>query len=184
MIKNRFYLIQTVTIVLVFLLCAFPCIGKEKQKQDDIFRWEFSLGGTAYYVSRSNNWNFGPELTIRYALSKTMGVYGIVSYPSVRMTSRGYGFREGFPFDLGVWISPRHVRPFLWLGIGFSHLWGSDADGSLIRGSGPHILAQASYWFNRHMGLWVRGVLRYWLTEDNYDSRFSPGFSAGLGLRF
>lgn len=167
----------------LILLCAFPSNGKENEKRDG-FHWEFSIGGTSYYVSRANNWNFGPELTVQYAFSNTKGVYVSILYPTIRMTSQGYGFREGLAFDLGGWLSPRRVQSWLKLGLGFSYIFGSDADGSIIRGSAAHISAQASYWFKKNVGIWVRGVLRLWIGERRNDSKSSPSFSAGIGFRF
>ena len=165
------------------LLCAFPSNGKENEKHD-VFHWEFSIGGTSYYISRANYWNFGPELTVQYAFSTTKGIYVSFLYPTTRMTSRGYGFREGLAFDLGGWLSPRPVQSWLKLGLGFSYIFGSDADGSIIRGSAAHTSAQVSYWFKKNVGVWVRGVLRLWISERRNESKFGPSFSAGIGFRF
>lgn len=171
-------------IVLFMLLCVLPANGRENEKHDVLFHWEFSIGGTAYYVSSANYWNFGPELTVQYAFSNTKGIYVSVIYPTVRMTSRGYGFREGFAFDLGGWLSPRVLQPWLKFGVGLSYIFGSDADGSQIRGTGAHIGTQASYWFKRNLGVWVRGILRLWIKEGSNNWKSSPSFSAGIGFRF
>ena len=164
----------------LLLLCTFPFMGKEIET----YHWEFCIGGTDYYVSEANYWNFGPELTIQYAFSLTNGIYATVSYPSTRMTSRGYGFREGFPIDIGGWLTTRNYTTRLKLGAGLSHIFGSDSDGSEIKGLGAHLSAHGSYWFSKNIGAWVRGVLRFWLTGRQHDSKFSPSFSAGIGFRF
>ena len=171
-------------LVSLILLCVLPAFGQAEKENPGIFHWEFSLGGVSYYVSSANNWNFGPELTIQYAFANTYGIYVTVAYPTLRMTSRGYGFREGLPFDGGIWISSRSMKSPFKLGLGLSYIFGSDSDGSDVKGFGPHISTQASYWFTRHVGIWGRGVLRFWLGEHRHDSQFSPSFSAGLGFRF
>ena len=176
--KQRFFFF-----FLFILLCTFPSNGQEK-KETGVLQWEFSIGGNSYYVSSANYWNFGPELTVQYAFSNTHGIYFSTIYPTVMMTSRGYGFREGFAFDLGGWLSPRRFRSWLKFGVGLSYIFGSDADGSQIRMGGVHIGSQASYWFKRKVGLWVRGVLRFWKKDRHNDDYFSPSFSAGIGFRF
>jgi hypothetical protein len=179
--RGKGYFRPPVIVTMLFLLlCTLPSMGKET----NIYRWEFCIGGADYYVTDSNYWNFGPELTVQYAFSVTGGMYAAASYPAVRMTSRGYGFREGFPMDIGGWLSPRRWTSRLKLGAGLSHIFGSDSDGSEIKGFGAHFSAHGSFWFSKNIGAWVRGVFRFWFAERRYDSKFSPSFSAGIGFRF
>jgi len=169
---------------MVIFFSVFPLFSQEEKESSNVFRWEISLGGVSYYVSSANNWNFGPELIVQHALSETFGIYASISYPSVRMTSRGYGFREGFPVDGGIWVCTRSVNPQIKLGGGLSHIFGSDSDGSQINNFGAHISTHVAYWFKPHIGIWARGVLRLWLGDRHSDSRSSPSFSAGVGFRF
>jgi hypothetical protein len=170
---------------LLILLFTSPLFLQAEREESLAYQWEFSLGGVSYYVSEANYWNFGPELTIHYAISNTFfGLYVSASYPTVKMSSRGYGFEGGVPMDGGIWLSSRSETSPFKLGAGLSHIFGSDSDGSQIKGFGAHISVQASYWFERHLGVWARGVLRLWFAERRYDSKTSPSFSAGVGFRF
>jgi len=185
MIKKIFHMTfkqLPLSVVLFILFCAFPSNGQENKKPE-VLHWELSIGGTSYYVSKANYWNFGPELLVRYAFSNTKGIYVSFLYPTIMMTSRGYGFREGLAFDLGGWFSIG-AKSLLSFGPGLSYIFGSDSDGSQIRMFGAHISAQASYWFKRKIGLWARGVLRFWIKDRRTDSLTSPSFSAGIGFRF
>jgi uncharacterized protein YneR len=172
----------SLSLALFIFFCAIPSRGQENKKPE-VLHWELSIGGTSYYVSESNYWNFGPELLVRYAFSNTKSICVSILYPTIMMTSRGYGFREGLAFDLGGWFSTG-AKSLLSFGLGLSYIFGSDSDGSQIRAFGPHIGTQASYWFQRKLGLWVRGVLRYWIKDRHTDSQISPSFSAGIGFRF
>lgn len=172
--------------IIIFALIA---IGTEfglaqEQKVDPKFRWEFSIGGISYYVSKVNYWNFGPELIIQYALKKNWGVYGSISYPYKRMTNRGYGFREGFPFDIGAFLSTGKTNLVMNFGLGISYIWGSDSDGSYLGDFGGHVSGHLSFWITNHFGAFARATLRLWLGERYGDGAASPSISAGLSFRF
>lgn len=174
--------------IVLIMLFAFSASNVSAYGQDrentDYFKWEFSLGGISYYVSKANYWNFGPELVIQYALNKKWGVYGGISYPYKRMAQRGYGFREGFPFDIGASLSTGDTNLVLKYGLGISYIFGSDSDGSIHREFGAHISGHLSFWFTDNIGAYLRGILRLWLGDREGEGATSPSLSAGIGFRF
>jgi hypothetical protein len=171
--------------VIIFVTCMAKPVVCQNHEGREMSHWQLLLGGSVYYVSKANNWNFGPDLTINYSISQSRGIYWSVVYPFTRMTSKGYGFREGLAFDLGFWIAPRQIHSWLHLGAGFNYIFGSDADGSLLRAFGSHISAQVLYWLKDSIfGMQLRGVMRYWFSEMHSDSRLTSSFSAGIALRF
>jgi hypothetical protein len=123
----------------------------------------------------ASNWNVGFDFGVLIKTWKTAGfqISGLYHGASTYISSVLLA-------DLGVWKSFGQERTPTLILLGASFLgatWGDDDN----LGFGVHAGVHQELWFDRHIGLYGRGVLRFMLSGD---SRFYPSLSAGLTIRF
>jgi hypothetical protein len=94
------------------------------------------------------------------------------------------GEEAGLLADLGVWklFGPERTPTQILLGVSFVGVTSGDDENT---GFGVHAGVHQELWFDRHFGLYGRGVLRFLLQgrESGWGS-FYPSLSAGLTIRF
>lgn len=166
----------TPTAAIPVLLLAALLFSSRSFGATDRVRLSLGVGYAQMHTDwPASHWNVGLDFGVLIKTWKTAGfqIWGLYHGASNYISSVLLA-------DLGVWKSFGQERTPTLILLGASFIgatWGDDDN----LGLGVHAGAHQELWFDRHIGLYGRGVLRFMLSGE---SRFYPSLSAGLIIRF
>jgi len=190
--KNKLFKINGM-IILICLLCAYP-VSADTAEKDAHLRWEFDMGGSLYTFSGVDNFTIGPEATIHYKKKQRsiLGFYTTLYFPAASQHPDYYSVDKALSFDLGYSVAPWRKKSWFRFGVGFSTVFGGDANGDGVSSYGFHVKLRVFFPIKKTFYLWTKVIFRSWLlgssseydSSHRFDSKSSFGCSAGIGFRF
>jgi hypothetical protein len=145
-------------------------------------RVDLSLGfGACDILSYSTRWATGFEAGGFFALWKKGGIHVNAAFLKGSRSDFWYS-GIGKLIDAGAWISfgPGSAPSIVFLGASLSYGDIYEVD---LGGIGGHFGFRQEYWFSKHLGLYGRGVLRFFAKETEVAS-VAPSLSGGIAFRF
>ena len=149
------------------------------QAEDGGPAWLTGIGIANYALAEEHGTGWGPEAVVRRRLGPVIVVQARVT---VIPTSSGFYDFGGAAVDLGVGVLVVSGNIDVALVAGASALGGGDSDGSYYTAGGAHLMAQATGWLSRAVGLYGNVATRL-MAGSGADYGLTSG-AAGLAFRF